>query len=317
VTCTLASLGVGTAPPLTLNVTAPAQGTTLHNSASVSSPQSNDPSPENNSSTADTIVTPVADISLTAHISQDILGYDQPFSYGLTITNGGPSDATNLTLTTDVLTQSMVHFVDASSTDAWNCDSSTQPVSCTLSSLPAGSSTNLTLHYQTLEQSGDFSNSFSVSSSTDDPDLQNNAAQVNASVEMADLTVQSLDCPSLVMVQSAFSCTVNMINQGPSQASSVSLSIQFMSDATYQRFTSSGAGWSCSQSGQQVTCVITTLPANSTQSITLNMVAPDQPVQMSVKASITSNTDDASLENNSAEMIVDVMDPIYLPVILK
>src|SRR5439155_522906 len=93
VTCTRASsLPPGTAPPITILVTAPNEGGMITNAASVSSSTS-DPNSSNNTATASTTVSASADLSITKTDAPDPVTAGATLTYTLAVSNAGPSTA--------------------------------------------------------------------------------------------------------------------------------------------------------------------------------------------------------------------------------
>ncbi|MCP4569239.1 MAG: DUF11 domain-containing protein, partial [FCB group bacterium] len=70
VTCTRASLAVGAAPDITIDVTAPASGGSIINNVTVSAAET-DPTPGNDTDAETTAITAVADLSVTKSDSDD------------------------------------------------------------------------------------------------------------------------------------------------------------------------------------------------------------------------------------------------------
>src|SRR5207244_8259436 len=99
VTCTRASsLPPGAAPPITIVVTAPSEGGTITNTATVSAATS-DPNPANNTATASTTVIASADLSITKSDAPDPVPPGATLTYTLVDTNNGPSTAAKVTVT--------------------------------------------------------------------------------------------------------------------------------------------------------------------------------------------------------------------------
>src|SRR5207244_12810091 len=90
VTCTRASLAVGAAPAITIVVTAPNEGGTLTNTASVSASTS-DPNNANNTATATTTVNASADLSITKSDGVTSVTAGTATTYTITLTNNGRS----------------------------------------------------------------------------------------------------------------------------------------------------------------------------------------------------------------------------------
>jgi len=98
VTCTRAALALGTAPSITLTVTAPAAGGSLSNTATVAA-TTGDPVSANNSSTQTTTVAASADASLTNTDNPDPVNAGATLTYTLVASNAGPSTASTITVT--------------------------------------------------------------------------------------------------------------------------------------------------------------------------------------------------------------------------
>jgi uncharacterized repeat protein (TIGR01451 family) len=133
VTCTRASLGVTTAPAITITTTVTAASGSLSNSATVAA-ATTDPVSANNADTDTTAVTPVADLSLTQSDSPDPVTAGQNVSYTLLAVNNGPSTASAITLTDTIPAGST--YVSATGTN-WSCSQASGVVTCTRASIPA------------------------------------------------------------------------------------------------------------------------------------------------------------------------------------
>jgi uncharacterized repeat protein (TIGR01451 family) len=170
VTCTRGSLAVGTAPSIGIAVTAPAEGTTLSNAASVSA--TGDPNSTNNiSATVQTTVTPQADLSITKSGPASVNVTSQ-IGYTLTVSNAGPSTASAVSVSDALPTGTTL--VSASGT-GWSCGGSTT-VSCTRASLAVGSAPSIVILVTAPAEGTTLSNSASVSSTTSDPNTANNTS---------------------------------------------------------------------------------------------------------------------------------------------
>lgn len=113
-----------------------------------------------------------ADLSLTKHDHADPIISVDPLIYTLTVTNAGPTDATNVTIV-DTLPASTVFDSTASSQGI--CFETNGVVTCNLGTLPAGTSTDVTITVFATVM-GTITNTATVSSDQDDPDLSNNSA---------------------------------------------------------------------------------------------------------------------------------------------
>jgi uncharacterized repeat protein (TIGR01451 family) len=111
-----------------------------------------------------------ADLSLTKTDAPDPVLVGDHLTYTLTVTNHGPSDATDVTLT-DALPSSVV-FVSASP-GAPTCSASAGTVTCDLGTLTNGASTTVTLTVRPTA-TGTISNTAEVVGDETDPDPGNN-----------------------------------------------------------------------------------------------------------------------------------------------
>src|SRR5207244_2237172 len=173
VTCTRASsLPPGAAPPITIVVTAPSEGGTITNTATVSAATS-DPNPANNTATASTTVIASADLSITKTDAPDPVTAGAALTYTLTVSNAGPSTAAAPISVTDSLPPG-VTFQGASGA-GWTCSGTNTGVACTrASTLPPGAAPPITILVTAPNEGGTITNTASVSSSTSDPDSSNN-----------------------------------------------------------------------------------------------------------------------------------------------
>jgi uncharacterized repeat protein (TIGR01451 family) len=172
VTCSLSSLAVGAAPTIVINVTAPAQGGQISNSASVSSATSDPNTADNTSATVQTTVVPRTDLSITETGPSGSVNASNQFAYTLSVSNAGPSTASAVSVS-DSLPPG-VTLVSASGS-GWTC-SGTATVTCTRASLPVGAAPDIVINVTAPAQGGPISNSASVSSATSDPNTANNTS---------------------------------------------------------------------------------------------------------------------------------------------
>lgn len=172
VTCTMATLAVGAANPITINVTAPANAGALSNTATVSSSTS-DPTPGNNTSTNNLTVVASADLSVTKTASASSVQTGGGFFYTIQVNNAGPSAATAVSVS-DTLPAG-VNFVSASGT-GWSCGQAAGTVTCTIPTLAVGAANPITINVTATATTGNRVNTATVSSTTPDPTPGNNAS---------------------------------------------------------------------------------------------------------------------------------------------
>jgi uncharacterized repeat protein (TIGR01451 family) len=167
-------------------------GTTFTNIATVSS-QTGDPNSENDSSAAATTVPePSADMGVSKAADSSQALANSNVTYTIQVNNGGPNDAANAELD-DTLPGDMT-FVSLQQTSGptWTCNSlapgSGGTVVCTIATLPVGSTSTFILigHIPSGESSGTtYLNTASVTTSSNDPNPENNSADASTSVVAA------------------------------------------------------------------------------------------------------------------------------------
>lgn len=198
VACSFATLGVTSAQfTLVMNTGSAASFT---NTASVET-DSFDTDGGNDTSSVDTAVTQSADVSVTKS-GPAAVNAGSNVTYTVTVTNGGPSNATNVTLT-DVLPAGTT-FVSASqnSGPVFSC---TTPavgaggtVTCDIATLPAGATATFTFVVNVPASATEpIENEASVSSATSDPDPDDNSATVPTQVIAAPVPPPVAEIPTL------------------------------------------------------------------------------------------------------------------------
>ncbi len=297
VTCTRAGLATGTtAPDITVIVTAPNAVVTLTNQAAVTSATA-DPDPTNNTDSATTDVGPLADLSLVKSGPATVVAGGS-VSYSLIVTNDGPTDASDLSVT-DTLPAGST-FVSVTGT-GWSC-SNTGSVSatCTRASLAAGTSAPaITLVVTAPGQAGSLTNTATVDAATADPDLANNTDDAVTTVTaLADLSLVKSG-PAAVAPSGTVTYTLAVTNSGPSDASSISVTDTLPSGVSF--VSASGGGWTCANAGDtSVTCTRATLATGATSTLEVVVVAPGQSATLVNSATVTSSTTDPDPGDNSS-----------------
>ena len=191
VACTRLSLPTSTSATFTLVVNvgpSVPNGSNISNTAAVTT-TSNDPVTNNDSSTWNTTVNTAADLAVDKSATTDpvIAGMDE--TYNLTVTNSGPSDAQNVTLTDATPTNTTFITLSQNSGTAFTCTTpsigGTGTLSCTLATLPIGTSATFTMVVRVSPvDTSAISNTASIVASTIDPDLGNNASEVTTVVSV-------------------------------------------------------------------------------------------------------------------------------------
>ena len=249
-----------------------------------------------NSVTAtDTIaVTPAADLAVAKADAPDPVTMGNNLTYTVTITNNGLSDATGVTLT-DILPVGTT-FVSATATQG-SCSESGGTVTCNLGSLANSATATVTI-VVTPTAAGTPSNTASVAGNEFDPDTGNNTATESATVHPeADLAAAKADSPDPVMVGSNLTYTVTVTNNGPSDATGITLTDTLPAGVTFVLATATQG--SCSESGSTLTCDLGALINGGTVTVTIVVAATTAGIA-SNSAVVTGNGFDPDTANNIA-----------------
>ena len=210
-----------------------------------------------------------AGVSITKMESADPVTAGTSFFYTVTVANAGPDPADNVSWS-DTLPAGTT-FVSLSSPGGWTCSTpaagSGGMVSCSIASLSV-SSAAFTLTVNVAPAAGAMlSNTANVTTTTAD-DMSDNSATETTTVApappapAADLSVTKVDTPDPVTAGTNLTYTITVVNQGPSNAASVSLSDTLPAGTTFVSLSSPG-GWTCATpmvgAGGMVSCSIASL----------------------------------------------------------
>ena len=312
ISCAIGELTAGQTASVTIAVTVDldaVSGAPLTNTASATSDEF-DPDDSDNSddSTVIPMMTTDADLAVSKVASDDTPQPGETVTFMLTVENLGPATASNVVLV-DTLPAEMTYVSDDS-----GCDTSGLPtISCALGALNAGSSAvvEVVADVSGSALDGDsFINSASASSDSPDPNLSNNGADLTLDVEdpvvpSVDMTVDKTASDSQPAAGGLLTYTVEVINDGPSTASNVTVVDTIPAGMTYVSDTAS-----CDTSGlPTITCSIGTVEDDTSTSFEF-VVALDpsitngQSIENTAVVSTTSNEPDTS--NNTDAVAVSV-----------
>jgi serine-aspartate repeat-containing protein C/D/E len=203
----------------------------LNNTVYLSSTTS-DPVPENNFSYNLTQVNTSADLKIVKTDNPDPVIAGKNLTYTINVTNMGPSDALNVTVT-DIISPDVIFH---SANPAPN-DSSYPTYYWNLSVLPAGSSAVITVNVTVkspLDNQTIISNYVNATSDTSDPNSGNNQAVKNTTVQSAPiLIITKHDFPDPVTANMNFTYTVIYENRGNMNATNVTIMDVYDANVTF------------------------------------------------------------------------------------
>lgn len=301
VDCTIATLANGASAQFTVTVNV--GNTTSITNTVVGGSDQFDPDTGDNSSSVTTTVTPVANLGVVKSGPGSVTAGTN-ITYTITVTNAGPSDASNVSLS-DPLPPN-TSFVSMTQTvgPTFNCTGS----NCTIALFPAGATATFTLVLHVAPSAtGSVANTATVMATTSDPDGNDNSSTTTATVATsADVSVAKSGPPNAVSGTNA-TYTVTVTNNGPSDAANVSVTDTPGANLTFVSMTqTTGPVFSCVAQ----TCTIATLAAGATAMFDVVVaVAPAATGTVSNSAAVSTTTSDPNAANNSATATTPVNTP--------
>ena len=240
-----------------------------------------------------------ADLGVTTTASSEPAVAIQNLTYTMNVTNTGPQDATNVTLT-DPLPASMT-FVSA--TPSQGTCTGTTTVSCNLGAMVSPSRATLSL-VVTPTQAGSFTNTVTVAATEPDLAPANDTASVTSTILLpADLVLTKTASASSVASGSNITYTLTVNNKGPASATNVVLT-----DAPSFNFpivSAMATQGSCAPDAStgNVTCNIGSVGVGASATATI-VVKAGSPAMLVNNASVVADQPD--LGNTSASVTVTV-----------
>jgi len=196
------------------------------------------------------------------------------FDYVINVSNEGPDDALNMTLTLPL--PSGVLFQSAAAAAGWSCTNpsvgSNGTVSCTAPTLaPGTASFTITASTAPTAPAGTYSTTATITSTTPDPSDNDNSAQVDVIIStQSDFSITLAASPNPVNAGTNLTWTLIVTNNGPSTGTTASVSLPLPASTTFVSV-APPAGWSCITppigTNGTVTCSLTTSLSPSSQAI--------------------------------------------------
>ncbi|MEZ5469747.1 MAG: hypothetical protein R3F18_19075 [Lysobacterales bacterium] len=268
-----------------------------------------DPQAGNDTATATVQVVASTDLTITLTDTPDPVTAGTQLSYAAVVRNDGPSVATGVSLTMAV--PAGTSFSSGSVSGGGSCAGS--PIQCSFAgSMAPGSSRNVILLLNVAPSviAGTAINaSATVASSSQDPVTANNTATTSTNViASADLLLTLSASTAEVTLNVPVTFTASSLNQGPSDAQDVSITLTLSPDFRYSSLVAASATCSTPQVGNSgaISCSWSgaTAPGSSR---TLQVVAySNVPGTSAVSASTTSGTPDPVDNNNLSSVSVQV-----------
>ncbi len=315
VVCDVGDLASNTDTMITIVVTAPITEGAFSNEATASANEV-DSNVSNNTDTAFTTVSPLADLLVTKADTPDPVAAGATLTYTLIVTNNGPADTTGVVLTDTLPSEVILDMVTSSQ---GGC-SGTATVVCTLGGLVHGASVTATMVVTAPATAETLDNTANVTGDHADPILGNNTAtestQVTAGDVIADLSVTKVDTPDPVAASDLLTYTIMVTNNGPDNASGVMLTDTLPVEVTLGSVMPSQG--SCSGTAT-VICTLGDLSDGAGVTITVVVTTSGTTMTLNNTAAVGSDIVDSDPSNNvtTISTTVEVGPRIFLPLILK
>ncbi|BAP54557.1 conserved repeat protein [Thioploca ingrica] len=298
VTCSLGELQPNTTASALVTVITPATVTTstLTNKVAVTANQADSNSANNTAEKSTQLSETVSKADLKAEISTNLetASINSPLIYTVTVTNQGP-DLANKVVLTSTLPTGVIY--DATKSASF-CTNTAGTVSCQLGTMEVNKPVQVAIHVTTPGTPGTLNFTTRVNSDDFDPTSTNNTASktINVANLQFDLViVDAVANPSTnINVGSDLTYTVTVANNGPTQASEVTLTTTLPSQVSYISSTPA-----CTQVQGQVTCVLGNLNANANQKVVITARAVQISTNISNTFSVSASGQDTNGSNNS------------------
>lgn len=258
------------------------------------------------------MITPIdrsADLSIVKELATNIVAGENA-TYTLQVHNAGPSIATDVVVV-DTMPAGLT-FIGIDETDVAECVDAAGVVTCTLAEpLAAGESATLTMQVAVAaDVLGDVVNTATVSSTTPDPNPENNTDDATGpTASLIDLAVVKSMSVETGVVGSQVQYELSVTNAGPSTAQGMALTDVMPAGLT--AVSATGEGWVCViTEDNAVSCLLGELAPGATApvvTITAAVEAGAYP-EVTNTASVTAATpeDESTLEDNSSSATIPV-----------
>lgn len=246
-----------------------------------------------------------ADLALTKTALPEPVLPGQNLAYTLAVTNNGPDTATATTLT-DTLPAGLT-FINAVIPNGASFTNSSGNLTFALGDLASGATATVTINV-TATATGSVSNTASVSSSINDPDLTNNSSTatstINAPTAPADLAVSTFTSPASVVPGQALTYTIDVTNNGTGTATNTSLTDVLPTGVTFISATTP-AGTTFTNTNGTLVFTLGDMAPGAVNTVTIE-VTPSAAGDITNTATATTDAGDANVADNQSTTTVTV-----------
>jgi uncharacterized repeat protein (TIGR01451 family) len=243
-----------------------------------------------------------ADLAITGLTSPGPVAVGDPLTYTFTVTNYGPADAASVTQTYTL--PANVSFGGATSSQG-DC-TGTSTITCDMGPLASNQTATVTI-LATSTAEGTVTEMAHVTGSEPDPDLSDNGAMIETTVNLViSLAVAQADSSDPVTAGDFLTYTVTTTNDGLTEATGVVLTDALPLSTTFGTAASS-QGVDCGESGGIVTCNLAPLAPGSAATVTITVtVDPMARGVITNTVEVTGIGDDFDTDDNRATEMTTV-----------
>ncbi len=184
-----------------------------------------DPHPANNNASFSNTISGSADVGVTISVAPNPVLVGQPFVYIVTVTNGGPSDATDVVAEDSFAPSTANPIFTGVQLSQGNASPNKASVLLDFGTIPAGQMATATLTAVASQATMELDNTVSVMHGEFDSNSANDSASIGARVDAdAHLVVTGQSVPPAVLIGQDVTYTITVTNDnGPSDATEVTL----------------------------------------------------------------------------------------------
>jgi uncharacterized repeat protein (TIGR01451 family) len=256
-----------------------------------------DPNLSNNNASVTVSVNPSADLAVTKSANNTTPNLFDPISFTITVTNYGPDDATGVNMN-DLLPAGLIFVSSNAQQGSYDANSGIW----TIGNVSSGASVVLTIN-ATVNQTGNITNTATVSGEEFDPDKTNNQDIVIINGNPAsDLSIQKTSSPGTIYNGQTTTFTITVFNAGPDNDTGVVVNdllpagLTYVSSNASQGSYNSGTGvWTIGNLAHQASATLTILVRGIATGTFTNF------------ANVTGDLYDPHSEDNNASSTVNVL----------
>jgi len=240
------------------------------------------------------------DLKVAVFEPGDPLRTGVPFTYTITVTNFGPTNATSVVVT-DTLPANVSYVTATTSQGTISHSSGVVTVNLGTLNLLSTASINLTVQ---PTATGSALNTAAVSTPVFDHDPANNTASISTFLGIADVSATVTDTPDPIVAGQLLTVTYAVSNAGPDVATAVVLTANV--DSNSQVVSATPSQGTVSQAGWQFNAAFGTLAVGATATLTVATIPLEQGTAFQSAFSGRAESDPVAA-NNSAQQPTEVL----------